>query len=280
MELSEFEGYVGVDIGGQSIRVGTIRKGKLETLDFETPEDYSVAREQIIATVRQLAGGTPRGLGIGSPGPLDWHTGFLAWTPNIPWKEVSYPELGTDLGCPVHVDNDANVAGLAEAVLGAGQGYNLVSGFTLGTGIGFFIVMKGHIYHGRFDVEGGHQKLNPEGPRCGCGARGCLEAYASATAIEARTGKEPDDIDDPPFWEEIGYYLAWGITNINTLVCPDVVVLAGGMIQRGEALFGPIRRYLAEMCKVLSLPPVVPAKLGPHAGVYGAIVLAQRGHKR
>lgn len=277
MDLAEFEGYVGVDIGGQSIRVGTLRDGQLVVNGFTTPAQYNEARVQIIAAAREAACGTPKGLGIGSPGPLDWRTGFMPWTPNIPWKNVDYAEIGAALGCPAYVDNDANVAGLAEAVLGAGREYSTVAGFTLGTGIGFFTVKDGHIYHGRADVEGGHQLLNPEGPRCGCGARGCLEAYASASAIQARTGKQPEEINDPEFWDEIAGYLAWGIININTLLCPDAVILAGGMIQRGEALLGPIRRKVPEMSKILPPPPILPAELGHQAGIYGAIVLACRG---
>jgi glucokinase len=261
MSLTEYEGYVGIDIGGQSIKIGAVRNGELVTRDIETPPDYADARAQMLAAATELVGGKPKGLGIGTPGPIDWRTGFLYWTPNIPWKNVSYPELGEALGCPVHVDNDANVAGLAEAVLGAGKDYRIVAGFTLGTGIGYFVVMDGLIYHGKLDVEGGHQVLNPEGPLCGCGARGCLEAYASA------------------FWAEIAGYLAWGITNVTTLVCPEVFVLAGGMIQRGETLFAPLREKLAQMLKIVPPPPVKPAELGHRAGVYGAIVLAKRGHK-
>lgn len=277
-EMTDYEGYVGVDIGGQSIRVGTIRNGELEVRGFETPASYPEARERIIALAREMADGSPRGLGIGSPGPLDWRAGKLLWTPNIPWKEISYAELGEPLGCPVYVDNDANVAGLAEAVLGAGRGAEIVSGFTLGTGIGFFTIMHGHIYHGRFDVEGGHQMLNPEGPVCGCGARGCLEAYASATAIEARTGKRPDQIDDPAFWDEIAGYLAQGVINVNNLIGPDVIILAGGMTQRGDLLMEPLRRKANEWCKILPMAPILIAELGHQAGIYGGIVLARLGH--
>lgn len=279
MDLSEYAGYVGVDIGGQSVRVGALVDGALRLEGLETPPEYAKAHDWIAKTARALVGGSPKALGIGSPGPLDWRTGYLEWTPNIPWKGVSYPRLGEPLGCPVYADNDANVAGLAEAVLGAGQGHRIVSGFTLGTGIGFFTVMDGHIYHGRVDVEGGHMLLDPDGPLCGCGAHGCLEAYASASAIKRETGKDPEDIDDPEFWRGIGEKLAWGIMNIHALVNPEVVVLAGGMIQRGEALFGPIRERLRAFSKIMPPPPVVPAALGPDAGIYGAIVLARRGHK-
>ncbi len=278
MDLSEYEGYVGVDVGGQSLKVGIIRGGILVTRDFPTPAEYPAARAKMLEVIRDLAGGTPRGLGIGSPGPLDWRTGIMSWTPNIPWKQVAYTEVGEALGCPVYVDNDANVAGLAEAVLGAGREYRIVSGFTLGTGIGFFTVMNGHVYHGRMDVEGGHQMLDPNGPLCGCGAHGCLEAYASATAIQARTGKQPEEIDDPAFWDEMAGYLAWGIVNINVLLCPDAVVLAGGMVKRGEMLMAPLRRKVAAMCKILPAPPILVAELAAQAGVYGAIVLARLGH--
>lgn len=278
MDITELEGYVGADIGGQSIKIGTFRDGVFISKDFVTPPDYPAAREQMIAVARELAGGKPKGFGIGSPGPLDWRKGYLPWTPNIPWKHIYYTEMGNDLGCPVFVDNDANVAGLAESVLGAGRGYDIAAGFTLGTGIGFFTIKGGHIYHGREDVEGGHQMLNPEGPECTCGSRGCLESFISAWAIRKKTGKDPDQIDDPKFWAEIAYFLAWGITNVNALVCPEIFVLCGGMIQRGDMLMTPLHIELDRMCKIMPPAPIKLAELGTRAGVYGAIVLARLGH--
>jgi glucokinase len=120
---------------------------------------------------------------------------------------------------------------------------------------------------------------SPDAPLCGCGARGCLEAYASASAIEARTGRSPDEIDDPEFWREIAHYLAWGITNINMLVAPDVVVLAGGMTRRGAMLMDPLLERVQQMSCVLPPPVVKVAELGARAGVYGAIALARLGHR-
>ncbi len=280
MDYTDLQGYVGVDIGGQSIKVGTYEGEELVVIDIPIPDTYEASKKATVAAAHELLGGTPLGVGIGSPGPLDWRTGYVKFTPNIPWaREIHYLEMADDLGCPVWVDNDANVAGLAEACMGAGEGLAYVTGFTLGTGIGFFFVNNGRIYHGRYDVEGGHQIINPDGPLCGCSGKGHLEAYISATAIERDTGMKPADINDPAFWDRYARILAQAIMTTNSILCPDIVILGGGIIKRGDMLMQPLEKHIKSMEDILPSPLVRVAKLGHRAGVVGAIILGKYGHQ-
>ncbi len=280
MNWAEFSGYVGVDIGGQSIRVGTPSPdGRLRILRQPPAEDFRKAVQQIAEMAKELCPEGIRRIGIGTPGPLDWRKGrLIGKTPNLPWADVSFLEIGEVLNCPTIVDNDANVAGLAEAVMGAGRGYSYVCGFTLGTGIGCFSVYNGRIFHGALDVEGGHQIILPDGPLCNCGQRGCLEALASATAIERRWGVPPAQLEDAEVWKEIARYLAQGLVNLTVLCGAEVLVLAGGMIERGPMLFAPLEEYYRSMIKVIPAVPIKKAELGTDAGVIGALVLAKVGH--
>jgi glucokinase len=283
LQRQELVGFVGVDIGGQTTRVGTFdERGRLRVISFPTEDDFATECERIAEAARQLLPEGIKRLAVGSPGPLDWRTRRLTGkTPNLPWANVRFDRLEKLVGCEVLLDNDANVAGLGEALLGAGRGKRFIAGFTLGTGIGHFQVKDGRIYHGRLDVEAGHQILDPNGPECGCGQRGCLEAFVSATGIEKRYGVPPHELNDPKAWEEIAFRLAQGLVNAAVFVCPDALILTGGMLARGEMLLAPLRRFYGEMLKVYPpryRPPILTAKLGDKAGVVGAIVLAKVGH--
>jgi len=279
---SDLVGYVGVDIGGQNTRVGTILpNGRLKLISFSTQPKFSDQIEMLSNAIKELGVSKIKRIGIGSPGPLDWRRAFVFDTPNLPWKNVSFKLLEKRLNIDVLLDNDANVAGLGEATLGAGRGKRIVAGFTLGTGIGYFHIIDGRIYHGSLDVEAGHQILDPNGPRCNCGQNGCLEAFTSATGILHRYGVPPHELEDEKAWDEVAFRLAQGLVNIAVHTSAEVLILCGGMLARGEMLLKPLRRYYEQMLKVYPKryrPKVLPAKLGDKAGVYGAIVLAHVGH--
>lgn len=279
---SDLVGYVGIDIGGQNTRVGTILpNGRLKLISFHTQPKFSDQIEMLSNAIKELGVSRIKRIGIGSPGPLDWRRAFVFDTPNLPWKNVSFKTLERKLNIDVLLDNDANVAGLGEATLGAGKGKRIVAGFTLGTGIGYFHIIDGRIYHGLLDVEAGHQILDPNGPRCNCGQNGCLEAFASATGIQRRYGVPPHELEDEKAWDEIAFRLAQGLVNIAVHTSAEVLILCGGMLARGEMLLKPLQRYYEQMLKVYPeryRPKVLPARLGDKAGVYGAIVLAHVGH--
>jgi glucokinase len=187
---------IGVDLGGTNLRIAAIdESGKLlEKLSSDT--DLARGRDFVIdemtQAIRRLLDrfrghGKSRGVGIGVPGIIDMDTGMLRESPNLPgWSEFPvHAEIERRLGIPVMLENDANAAALGEKWLGAAKDYQDMCMLTLGTGVGGGIVLDGKIWHGMNGMAGelGHINVEPEGHPCKCGSRGCVEQYASATAV-------------------------------------------------------------------------------------------------
>ena len=191
---------LGVDIGGTKVAAGLVdAKGAiLHQLRVPMPA-HGTAAEGFAAVekaIRDIFAAQPQaraalaGIGICAPGPLDPCTGTVLNPPNVPcWRNFPLAsEVQRVFGVCAKVDNDANAAALAEAIWGSGVGFTNIFYATLGTGIGTGIVFDGRIYHGRTGsaAEGGHVSIDYNGPRCGCGKRGCIEALCSGTAIAQR----------------------------------------------------------------------------------------------
>ena len=246
------------------------------------------------------------GVGVGAPGPLDRERGLVIVTPNLGWRDFPLRDRVADaVRLPATLDNDANCATLGEWWLGAARGGRHVIGLTIGTGIGGGLILDGRLYHGASDVAGeiGHTTIDSTGRRCGCGNYGCLEAYASGPAIaerarEALAGGEPSSMPQLVGGDlsrltaalvyqaatqgdrlalevvrETARLLGAGVANLLNIFNPDVVVLAGGVTQAGDALFEPMR---AEVRRRAFKPAVdacriVPGALQGNAGVVGAI---------
>jgi len=247
------------------------------------------------------------GVGIGSPGPLNREKGIVIVTPNLGWKNFPLrDEISKRVGLEATLDNDANCATLGEFWCGAARGGRNVIGMTLGTGIGGGLILEGKLYHGSSDVAGeiGHTSIDANGRRCKCGNYGCIEAYASGPAIaerarEALRGDEGESIlvtmadgdarkitaqtvyeaskrGDAIAREvvrETGLILGTAVANLLNIFNPDIVVMAGGVTQAGDALFQPLRAEVRrrafkpawQACKI------VPGELRLSAGVVGAI---------
>src|SRR3984957_13337723 len=194
---SEKDTILGVDIGGTKVAVGLVdRDGRILTQGRQpmvanaTAEAALQAVKTAIDLMISAADGRVRSIGICAPGPLDPKTGVVLNPPNLPcWRNFPLAEKIRDkYRLPVHVDNDANAAALAETRWGAARGYRYVFYATIGTGIGTGIVFDGHIYHGKTGAagEGGHVSIDYSGPLCTCGKRGCIEILAAGSAIGAR----------------------------------------------------------------------------------------------
>ena len=264
---------------------------------------------EVIATT-MLETGASRdaflGVGIGSPGPLDRVNGLVITTPNLGWTNFPLRDrVSAAVGLPATLDNDANCATLGEWWVGAAKGARHVVGMTIGTGIGGGLILNGELYHGASDVAGeiGHTTIDSTGRRCKCGNYGCLEAYASgpATAERARealaggepsslialSGGDPSNITAQMVYEaskagdalayqvvqETARFIGTAIANLLNIFNPEVVVLAGGVVQAGDQLFAPLR---AEVRRRAFKPAVdacriVPGALGGSAGVVGAV---------
>ena len=201
---------IGVDLGGTNLRIAAVDdQGQLMekvTLGTKTVFGRDQVLNEMCDTIRRVsdqyrAGGCLLGVGIGVPGIIDIETGMMCESPNLPgWAE--YPvraEIEKRLGTPVILENDANVAALGEKWLGAGRQVGDLLMVTLGTGVGGGIVLGGQIWHGMTGMAGefGHMTIEPDGQLCGCGNRGCLEQYASATAV-VRMAQEAITSGDAP----------------------------------------------------------------------------------
>jgi glucokinase len=246
------------------------------------------------------------GVGVGAPGPLDRERGIVITTPNLGWNNFALRDvIGERVGLQATLDNDANCATLGEWWLGAARGGKNVVGMTIGTGIGGGLILDGRLYHGASDVAGeiGHTTIDVTGRRCKCGNYGCLEAYASGPSIAERAREALSGVDDSllrtivdgqldrltaatvfdaaekgddtalDVVRETARFLGAGIGNLLNIFNPDVVVIAGGVTQAGESLFGPLRREVrrrafrpaVEACRI------VPGSLPGTAGVVGAV---------
>ncbi|MGD2175922.1 MAG: ROK family protein [Candidatus Brocadiaceae bacterium] len=274
------EGIVGIDLGGTNIKAGLVSPDGQVLQAHHVPTEAeagpaAVARRICRATRECLeqAGVAPeaaRGIGVGSPGTIDLDAGVVTFSPNLPgWHDIPLREMiEGDLGLDCVLDNDANVAALAEQWIGAGEGASSVVLLTLGTGIGGGIVLDGRIWHGGKGVAGeiGHMCINPEGPRCGCGNCGCLEAYASATAMVRRLREAVAEGAETPLAEHLeeltaraiheaavggdpiarrniemtGRYLGVGVSNIMHILNPEVVLFSGGVTAAGQMLLDPV----------------------------------------
>lgn len=308
-----------IDIGGTRMRAGAFDEELLayEVLLTEVEKGPDDIIKRLIEAgkrvLKKVGWDKVDAIGMAVPGPLDRVKKTINTPPNMPgWDNIPIGDIfEEEFSAPSFIDNDANAAALGEAVYGAGKGATVVTYFTVSTGIGGGCVIKGHIFHGAGDNAGefGHQKLDPFGPPCGCGRRGCLEALASGTAI-ARRAKElliynpqsllwqiiegkiekvsaryvaqaasQGDALCLRVFQEAGFWLGLGIANIINLFNPKVVILGGGVINAGELILKPTREtaFGKAIPQLASIVEIVPAKLGELPGLYGAGEVALQG---
>jgi glucokinase len=292
--------HLGLDLGATNLKCAVVeRVGETWTtlsrdqMPIRLVQDPEAIPAAVVGQMVELAAETVAALGpiasvgVGVPGLYDPATGRTRLIVNIvgPWAGQPVGEPIADAtGLPTFLINDARAFGLAELRLGAGRGASSMVGLVLGTGIGGVFAIDGRVHQGHDGTAGemGHQTIDPDGPWCGCGNRGCLEAYAradqiaaacgTATAEEAVRAAEAGDPRARAGMTDVGRYLGIGIANMIVVISPDRVILGGGVAQAGELLFAPIRAEIARRVKVTSIEDVavVPAELGPWAGAIGA----------
>lgn len=319
------EYFIAVDLGGTNIRSalfsaqipGILKRESVSTEAHRGVDDVMEIIHQTILKVMPEDCGAVRGVGIGAPGPVDPFRGILIQGPNLPgWINVPVCErLEALLHIPVRLGNDANLAALGEWKFGAGRGENDLIYLTIGTGIGGGIICGGRLLVGARGLAGepGHITLVPDGPPCGCGGRGHLEAVASGTAIARRareflgekntssllrelSGNDPARIDAKlvaaaaaqgdalarSIFEEAGTYIGRAVADMLALFNPGMVIFGGGVSRAGDLLLDPVRRgvnrFVMNPSFVQDLQIVRAQQLGD-AGLYGGFVLAQNERK-
>jgi glucokinase len=301
--------YAGVDIGGTNIKIGLITGRRKLIGHTSIPTQPQGGVRQLVArsaqAIRDLATraklrpGAIRGVGIGAPGPLDLRKNRIIFMPNIGWRNVPFSRLfEKELRVPAFAENDANLAAWGEAWAGAGRSCEHFILLTLGTGIGGGIVLNGELWRGGSvsAAEIGHLTVVADGEPCGCGAKGCFEAYASATALVkfyrrflgkasgAKALPEPvtahaiceaakrGDATARAAVDHIVKFLAIGITSCVKLIDPDKVILVGGMAMAGDLIVKPLREQVKAIfaASFPFKPKVVVGTLGDRAGMFGA----------
>ncbi len=295
---------IGVDIGGAETKIGLvdIHQKLLASEVMETNANHPA--EEIIREIGQrvlklldtqgISMDQCVGAGIGVPGTVDRKNGIVRYSNNICWEQVELAkEMGKYLPIPIRIANDADCAALGEAVAGAGRECQDVIMITLGTGVGGGIILDGEIYDGKgiSGSEIGHMVIVEGGEPCTCGRKGCLEAYASATALnrdvkraigrdlppeEVFEGAENGDAGLQKIVELYIRRLGVGIVNVVNIFRPQLVLLGGCISVQGETLLSPLREMMKEGCfgrEKGQLPEIETATLGKEAGIIGAASL-------
>jgi glucokinase len=306
---------IGVDLGGTKMLLGVLDRDSRvlwESREASTGQTEDELVELLVREVEEARGKHPgvEAVGLGIPATIRHEDGVAVSAVNLPIENLPIRDLvGERTGLPVFVDNDANVAALAESLYGAAKGARYAVMLTIGTGIGGGLILGGEIYRGATGAgaELGHTVIEIDGPACqgSCPGRGCVETFASGTALgrEGRVAAEREpgstlgrmladgvEIDGRAVTEAalsgdetargvfdlVGSRLGAALTSFANIFEPEVFVIGGGVIAAGDLLLEPARRELAAR----ALPPmkeipVVPAKLGSDAGMIGAAAMAR-----
>lgn len=294
--------HLGLDLGATNLKWAmlshgdgawtTVAREQVRTATVADPGAVPaavVAQLAQVATAAIAAWGPAATIGIGVPGLYDPASGTTRFLVNVPGPWAGHPVAGPvadAVRVPTVLINDARAFGLAELRLGAGRGASSMIGLTLGTGVGGVIAIDGRVYQGHDGTAGeiGHQTIDPDGPWCGCGNRGCLEAFARADQIAAACGTATVEeavelaraggVRARDGLVQVARHLGIGIANMISVLSPDRVVIGGGVSAAADLLLGPIRDELRRRVRTTSLDEVeiVIAELGTWAGAIGAAI--------
>lgn len=296
---------IGIDIGGSSAKLALVAHGSRVVARSSVPSDprepWEDAAERIAAAAATLARSrTVAGVGIGCAGCIDPAHGVVRFSPNLPrWRGVPLRRfMEGRLRARCVLDNDVNMMALGEFRYGAARGARNVCCVTIGTGVGGGLILEGRIYRGAAWSAGevGHVTVEPDGVRCGCGNRGCLERYVARDGLIrlariAMRGRDSSlrglkiltpliieenarrgDRAAKEAWENAGRYLGIAFAGLANLLNPDIIVVGGGIAKAGRLLLEPARRVFRE--RALPVPAaharIVRSRLGSDAGVIGA----------
>lgn len=309
---------VGIDIGGTSTKYGLVDldgkvlfQSKIPTQTYEDFSDYIKDLSSAIRAGVDKVGNNGKiiGIGIGAPN-ANYYRGTIEHAPNLPWKGIIpiVDIIKEDFNVPVLITNDANAAAMGEMIYGNAKKMNDFIVITLGTGLGAGIVCNGKLIHGHdgFAAELGHVIINPRGRQCGCGRRGCLETYVSATGIKRTVYKmladhmEESELRGISFhdlttkmiaesalrgdlvakdaFEYTGQVLGAKLADTVAHTDPEAIFLFGGLSLSGDLIFGPTRKYLEETLmpiykgKVQVLPSGLQNQSAPILGASSLII--------
>jgi fructokinase len=289
---------LGIDLGGTKIEGIVLDRDGREHFRRRVPtqqeQGYAAILENIAALYREMAaaaGAQPHTFGIGTPGAISLRTGLLKNSNTVCLNGMPLKaDLERRLGRPIAIQNDANCFAMAEALLGAGRGKGLVFGVIMGTGCGGGIVHEGHVITGLQAIAGewGHTSIDPEGPVCYCGSRGCVETFISGGGLERRyqerfgqrrslknivqryRGGDPQAAE---FMREFFARFGRSMANLINVLDPDIVVLGGGVSNMEELYTEGVREVARCVFSDSLETPIVKHEIGDSAGVIGAALI-------
>ena len=287
------ETLLGIDLGGTKIAVAAVRNGIIiEKKIVSTPKEgwASVCQTMIETGLEVIAKvGEVTGIGVGTPGPIDFATGVVKFAPNIPGFENApiVATLSKGFGRKIEIENDANAAGLAEHVYGAAQDASSSIFITVSSGVGGGIIIHDRVWRGAHGVAGevGHIVSLPGGPIAGSGVSGALEAFSSGTAIakdctyaysrpvttrEAFELAQAGDARAVKIIDQAARYLGSAIADFQKVIDPEVFVLGGGVSEVGDFFLDKVRAIAEDGARGFAIPVIRAARLGTDAGVIGA----------
>ncbi len=308
--------YIGIDLGGTFIKGGVVDSQGNIVAQGKIPTESEMGSERVASNIASLAqtlmeGGNIAhadvvGVGIGSPGMIDSKKGEVVFAGNLGWTHFPLANaVESRLRLPVKIANDANVAALGETKFGSGKAYENTILVTLGTGVGGGVIIEGKLFEGyrSAGAELGHAVIMAGGEPCTCGRKGCLEAYASATALIRDTKRAMEAHETSKMWEigsldqvtgktAFDYYgvdeyaknvvdkymemLGTGLANLANEFRPEAILLGGGVCAQGDTLLKPLQAFLDRELFARDKGPQVKiciATLGNSAGVLGAAAL-------
>lgn len=287
--------HLGLDLGGTNIKVAVVAHDdddfeilSTKSVDTEAAEGAEGVTENLVEVGRNaIDENDVETLGLGVPGHFDRDTGRVLLFPNLPGDWRGFPlrsRIEEALGQDVWMINDARAFTLAEGILGAGRGCSTVACVTLGTGVGGGLMIDGRLHRGAFGVAGelGHQTVLPDGPLCGCGNRGCVEALVRADVLASNAGRSTatavfegareGDNRCIAAVSQMADFLGIGLANVITLFGPDRIVVGGGIAEAGDLVLGPISEAVKRRVTLVPTDDIeiVPARFGRFAGAVGA----------
>jgi glucokinase len=303
---------VSIDIGGTRLRAAAYKQDQIQPITQKRVETKAKEPNAFGRLINLLEDIWPKNekvdaIGVSSPGPVDPHTGIIMITPNIKeWRDFPITtKLTEHFGIPAYLDNDANLAGLAEWKFGAGRGHHNVLYLTISTGVGGGLIINDQLLQGHHGLaaELGHTTIQSDGPLCGCGHPGHLEAFSSGTGIERfvteqlKAGRESilqsdkknsahmiseaakkGDALSIEAYQSAGKYLGIGVANFLHAFDPSIVIFGGGVSQSGPLLFDSFHASLKERVihpSYLEGLVITRAELGDDSGLLGARALAE-----
>ena len=291
--------FLGVDLGGTNIKYAvieidgtSIKEVLKDQISTEAKNGPDHVTDRMATLIKKIDGELPIvGVAVAVPGIFNHDTGEILLFPNLPGAWENYPftkKLREATGKSIALINDARAFCLAESTLGAGRGHRYVACIVMGTGVGGGLVIDGKVHEGatRGAGEIAHQVVAPDGPVCGCGTRGCVEALTSSAAISAMAEtKTPEEAyerakagDEKAIaaFRSAGKWLGIALANVNAVFSPEVFIVGGGVAQAGDLVLDFIRAELHERNHLWpnSAFKVVPAQLSFFAGATGAALKA------